>query len=127
MTVSKIAPTWYANIWIAGDYAAAVQACREYCRDNPLCVTVTPTVYVYTGGAQDGVCVRLINYPRFPSDSLEGAAKDLADDLRYTLCQDSYTIEYADQSVWYSNREEPCKADIWCDPLSASDEATVSL
>lgn len=28
-------PSWYANIWIGGDYAESIQACREFCRDNP--------------------------------------------------------------------------------------------
>jgi hypothetical protein len=62
----KSEPSFYANIWIAGDYKQAVQACREFCMNVPLCATVSPTTFVYVGGAEEGVCVRLINYPRFP-------------------------------------------------------------
>lgn len=33
-----------------------------------LCVTVTPTRFIYVDGYEDGVVVGLINYPRFPSE-----------------------------------------------------------
>jgi hypothetical protein len=97
-------PAWYAMIWIAGDYRQAVQSCREFCRDIASCVTVTPTTYIYTGGAEEGVCVRLIHYPRFPSsiDQLEAKARALAEDLRVALCQDSYSIEFQHEIEWNS-------------------------
>lgn len=102
------AATWYAAIWIAGSRADAIRACREFCRDTPLCVTVTPTSYVYTGGLQEGVCVRLINYPRFPSSvsDLEIKAERLAEFLLIHLCQESYSIEYPVETHWVSYREQ---------------------
>lgn len=95
-------------IWIGGDYAEAVQASREFCRDNPLCVTVTPTAYVYTGGMEDGVCVRLFQYPRFPkpTDEIREVAGRLAEHLLKALCQTSYSIETPDEIEWTSYREQ---------------------
>lgn len=104
----KTEKSFYAMIWIAGDYGRAVQACREHCERVPLCVTVTPTAYVYVGGMQDGVCVRLINYPRFPAspDDIRDKASNLAEWLRRSLCQESYSVEYPDYTDWVSHRPE---------------------
>lgn len=104
---TRVAPTWFANIWIAGDHQAAVEACREFCMTTPLCVTVTPTTYVYVGGAESGVCVRLINYPRFAETSAELAkkAEKLADHLRERLHQHSYSLETSEETMWTSVRE----------------------
>ena len=70
--------SFYANIWIAGSAADAERLCRDYCNRVGLCVTVTPTVFIYTGGAQSGVLVRLFNYPKFPAerDSIRDKARD---------------------------------------------------
>lgn len=104
------APTWYANIWIAGDYAQAVGACRAFCWEG-CCVTVTPCAYVYTGGMEDGVCVRLINYPRFPKseEELESQARRCAEHLMTALCQWSYCIETPKTTTWASIRPEDNK------------------
>ncbi len=101
-------PTWYANIWIAGDYEDAVATCENFCNLDPTCVTITKTNYVYTNGSQEGVCVRMIQYPRFPTEvsMLEAQAKRLAHALFLGLGQDSYSIEFPDTTVWFSNRPE---------------------
>lgn len=103
--------SFYAMIWIGGDYAKTVQSCREFCMTTPLCVTVTPTAFVYVSGMQDGVCVRLINYPRFPAtdDEIRTKAVALADHLLGDLCQESYSIEYADHTEWTSTRAIPIR------------------
>jgi hypothetical protein len=47
---------------------------HEYCDEVGLCVTITPTKFIYTrddvssDGYEDGCEIGLINYPRFPSD-----------------------------------------------------------
>lgn len=96
------------SIFIAGDYEAAHEACLAYCRDVGLCVTVTRTSYVYTGGAEGGVIVGLINYPRFPAEprAIWWQAEQLAAHLRLMLRQDSYTIQAPDKTVWFSHRKE---------------------
>lgn len=100
-------PAWYAMIWIGGDYQRAVQACREFCQFTPLCVTVTPTAFVYVGGMEDGVCVRLIQYPRFPKpvEEIRTVAGRLAEHLLAALCQTSYSIECPDVIEWTSYRQ----------------------
>jgi hypothetical protein len=104
---AMISKTWYANIWIGGDHAQAIKTCREFCMEG-LCVTVTPTSFVYTGGMEEGVCVRLIQYPRFPRPERElmGVAIRLADALRMTLYQHSFTIETPDETHFFSARPE---------------------
>lgn len=105
MRVSN-APTITYRIWIAGDYADAVRTVREFCQEGA-CFAVQPTDYIYTGGMESGVCVTLINYPRFPSNpgELFGKAKRLADLLQERLFQDSFTIEGPDNTVWFTTRE----------------------
>lgn len=109
--MTKTAPTWYANIWIAGSHASTIHACRMFCSGG-LCVTVTPTTFVYTYGAEEGVCVRLINYPRFPADpaTLREKAERLAQCLKYALVQGSYTIEFSDETVFTSTRPQDLQA-----------------
>lgn len=41
--------------------------CQRYCDKVGLCVTVTPTRFIYKDGFEDGCFIGLINYPRFPS------------------------------------------------------------
>jgi hypothetical protein len=86
--------TYQATIFIAGDYAKALRACQTHCDAAGLCVTVEPTAYVYTGGAESGVRVGLINCPRFPSTSREifKRAKTLGMILLDALEQESGSI-----------------------------------
>lgn len=99
-------PSLPISIFIAGDYDAARQICRDFCDEVGFCVTVTATSYVYTGGEEEGVIVGLINYPRFPKSQAELADKALrlANRLREGLGQESYSIQYPDTTVWHSWR-----------------------
>lgn len=100
-----IAQTYTVRIWIAGDYDDAIRASREFV-ERGLCVAVTRAAYVYTGGLEDGVCVTLINYPRFPMspEDINKTAASLAEQLRERLYQDSYAIETPEQTLWFSRR-----------------------
>ena len=102
----KTEPTFWAHIYMAGDIDTARCACRQFCRTG-LCVTVTPTDYIYTGGAESGFVIGLINYPRFPStpDEIIARATDLATLLLDHCCQDSYTIMTPDKTIWMTTRE----------------------
>ena len=73
-----------------------------------LCVTVTPTTFVYTGGAEEGVEIGLVNYPRFPStqEELAGKAQRLGELLLRELCQHSFLIVQPGTTTWCSRREE---------------------
>lgn len=105
--MNKTEPTFWAEICIAGDFDMAVELCQGFVDEFGLCVTVTPTMYVYTGGYEDGVLVRLINYPRFPAHWFEilGQASKLAKHLKIGLGQGSYSIVTPDKTYWVSTRE----------------------
>lgn len=105
--IQRNEPTFWAEIAIAGDYDDARRICRQFC-ERGLCVTVTPTTYIYTGGEQAGVLVRLINYPRFPADppEIEMRALELGDELREGLCQDSFAVVTPERTYWRSRRED---------------------
>lgn len=102
------APTYTVEICIAGDAREAENICRRFCMAHGFCVTVTPTTYVYTGGAEAGVIVRCINYPRFPSDpaDLWERAEVLAHALRVGLFQHSFSMIAPDRTLWVTEREE---------------------
>ena len=99
-------PSYPISIFIAGDVDEARKICRAFCFNVGLCVTVTPTEYIYTGGQEAGVIVGLINYPRFPSspDNLLTLARQLADDLMRGLHQHSYTVQTPAETHWFSRR-----------------------
>lgn len=33
------------------------KACKEYCEENKLCISITPTMFCYPGGIEDGCFV----------------------------------------------------------------------
>lgn len=101
-------PTFTATIYIAGEVADAKRICRTFCNEVGFCVTVSKTEYVYTGGAESGIVVGCINYPRFPSepDCIREKAVRLARALLIGLQQQSFTIVMTDETIWYSERAE---------------------
>jgi len=96
------------SIFIAGDAKLVETVCREFCDKEGLCVTVTPTTYVYTGGQENGVIVGLINYPRFPSEvgAIYATATALAEELCAKTGQQSFTVQTPDAAFWTSYRAE---------------------
>lgn len=98
--------SFWVDIYLAGDAAMAREVCRQHCLKVGLCVTVTPTEYIYTGGQESGVIVRLVNYPRFPcSDAeLEGKASALAVKLAEALCQWSVLIQTPKTVTWLDRK-----------------------
>ena len=100
--------SYAVSIFIAGSADKAESTCRAFCNQVGLCVTITRTVYVFSGGEEAGVIVGLINYPRFPKAPSEiwHLAEALASFLREHLSQQSYTIQAPDKTVWFSHRPE---------------------
>lgn len=94
------------RIWIAGDYADACRAVREFCEAGD-CYAVEKVDYIYTGGQEAGLCVTRINYPRFPEspDEILDRCFRLAEHLRAALFQDSYSVETPEKTYWFSRRE----------------------
>lgn len=71
--------TVQVRVYIAGPIEPAKQIIRREVMRDPICVTIEPTLYIYTGGEEDGYVVGFINYPRFPSseEKLVERARDL--------------------------------------------------
>jgi hypothetical protein len=94
--------TFWARIFMAGDIAMAQKVCQQFVDEKGLCVTLEPCKYIYTGGMEEGFEVGLINYPRFPSTSSEitDIALRLADHLRITCNQGSYSVMTPTETIW---------------------------
>ncbi len=109
----KTVPTYTATIYLGFLVGAqggpqveyggnlALQACQNYCSSVGLCVTFTPTIYLYKGGQERGVIIGLINYPRFPKEPSEirAMALDLAEKLRVLYKQFKVTVVFPDETV----------------------------
>jgi hypothetical protein len=107
MKTSKEADAYNVNIYIAGDLKAIEQSCREFCMRG-LCVTVTPTNYIYKGGQESGAIVGLVNYPRFPATpiSLWSQAEQLGRWILNSACQESFMLSDGVKTVWFTNRDQ---------------------
>jgi len=104
----KESKSYPIQIFMAGDSYDAREFCQYYCDKEGLCVTVTPTSYVYTNDSEGGFIVGLINYPRFPKnpDELFLIAQLLGYKLREYMNQESFSIQTPDKTYWYSWRKE---------------------
>lgn len=106
--MEKIEPTFYAKIYLAGDIEVIKQICRQYCFETGFCVTVQPTLFIYTGGEEFGVEIGIVNYPRFPDtkQNLLNKAKSLAEKCREGALQMSYLILTPEKTIWNSRKKE---------------------
>jgi len=93
-------------IYVAGDAHDARRCCAQWCYENLNCVTVTEIEFIYTGGAESGVVVGLVNYPRFPENPevIFEQACQLAEHLIEALHQHSALVQDSQQSVWMTKR-----------------------
>lgn len=98
----KAEPTFTITLYIAGDAAQAKASLRRECFEEGLCVTLTPTTFIYTGGAEEGVAVGFVNYPRFPTTpiALKDKAQRVARRLMDDLCQRTCLIVAPHETVW---------------------------
>ena len=99
-------PSYPVTVFVAGADVEAV--CQAYCDEIGLCVTITPSRYVFTDGGADGWAIGFINYGRFPSSPTAIFAK--AEVLAQRLIEgsgggiESATIQAPDKTVWLSAR-----------------------
>jgi len=107
MTKTADAPAYSVCVFIAGDRSKARDIAQAYVNEVGLCVTVTPTEYVYTGGLEQGAAVGLVNYPRFPSDptTIWSHAEALAHRLISGLGQETALIQSSDLARWLTRRK----------------------
>jgi hypothetical protein len=98
----KTTETCEVTVWLAGDIETAKRWLRRRCYDRGLCVTVTPTTFIYTGGEEFGLRVGLVNYPRFPTsaEALEAEALEIAKGLVVECCQKTALVVGPRQTTW---------------------------
>jgi hypothetical protein len=86
----------------AADMAHALL--QRYADMGGLCVTVTPTRFIYKGGSEPGIAVGLINYPRFPEESqkIRDKAFELALALMRIYRQLKVSVVFPDETVMLS-------------------------
>ncbi len=104
-TVIKSAPTDTAKLYLSGPIEQAKQILRREVMSG-LCVTIEPTLFIYTGGEESGYVVGLLNYPRFPSapDAIWTRALELAEVLMRETYQHSALVVTPDESTWITCR-----------------------
>ena len=84
-------------------------AAQNFCNEVRLCITITPTNYVYTNGAEHGWRIGLRNYPRFPLDEDSSLLTEVAENLGKLLAergdQGSFMIEeHGGVTYWLTRR-----------------------
>ena len=81
---------------------------REVCFAGGICVTISPTTFIYMGGEEEGYEVGLLNYPRFPEtpNILQAKARTLALRLLEGTHQHSILNVGDDKSEWISRRPQ---------------------
>jgi len=105
MKTENCATSW-ARIYIAGPIEVGKQIIRADCLREGLCVTVEPTLFIYTGAEEMGYVVGLNEYPRFPTDAerLATRAIDLAKKLLEGTYQHSVMVQTPTQTHWFTKR-----------------------
>lgn len=108
MTTTKTETTFWVRIYMSGPIEIAKQVCRKSCMEAGLCVTIEPTLFIYTGGEETGFVVGLINYPRFPAEpaSILTRATALANELLAATHQSSWLAMTPNGTIWRTNRED---------------------
>jgi len=78
---------------------------QDYCDSKGLCVTLTPTTFIYTKGSEPGAIIGLIQYLRFPKEEweLRDTALEIAKILLDKLNQYRVTINFPKEVVMLSN------------------------
>lgn len=105
---TAVESTHVIRLYLSGPIEAAKQAIRASCLRAGLCVTVEPTLFIYTGGEEAGFVVGLLNYPRFPTtpEALEGRARELMHELLDATHQHSALMVGPTQSEWITKRPD---------------------
>ncbi|ARB06063.1 hypothetical protein FDH38_gp009 [Dinoroseobacter phage vB_DshS-R5C] len=105
--------TQTVDLWVARPGAEKLRKrmmseVQKYCDEVGLCVTVTSTRFVFTGGYEMGYRVGLRNYPRFPVDcttELLGHAERIGMRMAQVGEQGSFMIEEVGQTTyWFTRR-----------------------
>lgn len=82
----------------------------EIINENPICLSITPTEFLYKDGWEPGVVIGLINYSRFPkeSDEIRIRALDIANKLMKKFRQRRVSLTLSNElagSIMLENEE----------------------
>lgn len=113
----KIVPTFTATIYVGTYWRAGgithspdriIEWIRRYCDVVGLCVSVTPTQFIYTRGSEPGLIIGMINYPRFPAspDAIRKQALEIAEQLRVEMMQERVSVVFPDETVMIGGEPE---------------------
>ncbi len=85
----------------------AKYACQKYCDEAGLCVSITPTTFIYTNGKENGCIIGFINYPRFPqtNDQIFNHAVNIAKILKEKYHQNKVTLVASNKTLMISDNE----------------------
>lgn len=74
---------------------------QAYADKGGICITVTPTRFIYKNGSEPGVAVGLINYPRFPEEqsAIRTKALEIAQTLMRVFRQLKVSVVFPDETV----------------------------
>ena len=91
---------------MSGPIEVAKQALRKEILREGLCVTIEPTLFLYTGGEEHGFVVGLLNYPKYPSSPIDllQRARHIRDLLLAETAQESALIVTPTTTEWRSAR-----------------------
>lgn len=109
--ITKTATSYPVTVWMGGDYDKAKDSLRRQCFEKGLCVTLKRCDYVYTAGAEEGIEVGFVNYPRFPKSpqDITDRAKTVLVTLMDDVYQNSALLQTPTETVWYTRRPEDTK------------------
>lgn len=106
------APTSWANIYlgllemptkIQHTIAEVRYFLEDVCNhgEEMLCVSMTPTRYIYPDGGEEGVIIGLINFPVYPktAEEFEALVLRLAYDLKLKFNQITLSVMFQDKTL----------------------------
>lgn len=101
-------PTYWVKLYLSGPIEQAKLILRRECHGEGLCVTIEPTLFIYTGGEESGYVVGLINYPRFPTapEHILARAQRIATALLSETYQHSALLMDPHQTKWLTTRSD---------------------
>lgn len=115
--IQKSHPSYNATIFVglrrrSDGYVHSIdkveEICQAYCDEiGLLCVTVTPTRFIYTDGAEPGAAVGFIHYPRYPADTerVKTHALELGRRLKQACDQLGLSVVLPDETFWFAEDE----------------------
>lgn len=105
---NKNIDTYWAHLYVAGDYNITKNKLREIAFPSGLCVTIEKLEYIYAGGVEEGVRIGLIQYPPFPEAiiSIRNKMMSIGYKIAELNAQWSFTIVMPDITVFCSRRDK---------------------